>query len=351
MRGAILARAHSKGNVMLQTILDILAVGAESALVILLVALVYLAASLKIVGPKEKGCVLVFGKPWKNVDSGIRLVPFGVCSLVTETSLVIQDELPTDPEKIYRGSEGDPDGSTVPPELQAQGMRPPIRVTFSGSNAESQTEIAAGRIAKDDPFDRRLTGEVVPVIRWKILSMKTFIQNIGSVDEARKQMEDQCVTAFTEKLTKVSPAVALLRINQYSGDLQTLLRRMTTSWGVSIETAEIKAIRFSKTLNAAVQNVVVKEREKQASILEGQGAGGKEEGILNGRTAGLKKMRDDLGVTGDAVLAATTARAIAGEGDKSGQKTIIAGSGGFTDLVGIGAAIAKSFDDKKGQTP
>lgn len=310
------------------------------------VLLLYTAASLRIVGPTKLGCRLFFGKPMDSVSSGLVFVPLWIYELVTETALVIQDELPAEPDKIYRGSEGDPEGSTVPPELQVIGMRPPIRVTFSGKNAES---VAEG-IADDDPYDRRLTEEVVPVIRWKIDDFVTFLTTIGSVDSARKQMEDACVKTFTETLTKVSPAVALLRIQRYSNELQTTIEALVTTWGIKIESAQIKAIRFSKTLNAAVQNVVVQERKKLANILEGEGVGGREKAILDGRTNGFKKMREDLGVTGETVIGAETARAIAGEGDKSSQRTIIAGASGFADLIGTAVAIGESLRDKDAKT-
>lgn len=304
--------------------------------------LLYTAASLRIVGPTRLGCRLFFGRPMDNVSSGLVFVPLWIYELVTETALVIQDELPAEPDKIYRGSEGDPEGSTVPPEFQALGMRPPIRVTFSGRNAESEVE----GIGEDDPYDRRLTEEVVPVIRWKIDDFVKFLTTIGSVAEARKQMEDTCVKTFTERLTKVSPAVALLRLAHFSGLLKTEIENLVQDWGVTIENAQIKAIRFSRTLNAAVQNVVVQERRKIASILEGEGVGGREKAVLDGRTAGFKKMRKDLGVTGETVIGAETARAIAGEGDKSSQRTIIAGASGFADLIGTAVAIGESLRDK-----
>lgn len=304
--------------------------------------LLYTAASLRIVGPTKLGCRLFFGRPIGNVSSGLVFVPLWICTLVTETRLVIQDEIPAEPDKIYRGSEGDPEGSTVPPELQALGMRPPIRVTFSDRNAESEAE----GIKEDDPYDRRLTEEIVPVIRWKIDDFVVFLKTIGSIESARKQMEDTCVKIFTEELTKVSPAVALRRIHKYSDALQVEIKTLVELWGIKIENAQIKAIRFSKTLNAAVQNVVVQERKKVANILEGEGLGGKEKAIIDGRTNAFKKMREDLDVSGETVIGAETARAIAGEGDKSSQRTIIAGASGFADLVGTAVAIGESLQDK-----
>jgi len=312
--------------------------------IVLYALLLYTAASMRIVGPTELGCRLLFGKPIDNVSSGLTFAPLWIYELVTETRLVIQDELPAEPDKIYRGSTGDEFGRTVPKELQLLGMKPPIRVTFSGRTKESEAE----KIKEDDPYDRRLTVEVVPVVRWKIDNFAIFLKTIGSVDSARKQMEDTCVKTFTELLTKVSPAVALLRIKQYSDDLQTEIEKLVQSWGIEIENAQIKAINFTHTINDAVQNVVVQERKKRANILEGEGLGGKEQAILDGRTNGLKKMMVDLSVKGEVVLGAETARAIAGEGDKSSQRTIIAGSGGFVDLIGVATTIGESLQAKQG---
>ncbi len=310
--------------------------------IVLYSLLLYTAASLRIIGPTKLGCRLFFGRPIDNVSSGLVFVPLWIYGLVTETRLVIQDEIPAEPDKIYRGSEEDPEGSTVPPELQALGMRPPIRVTFSGRNAASEAE----KIKDDDPYDRRLTEEVVPVIRWKIDDFVVFLKTIGSIAEARKQMEDTCVKTFTETLTRVSPAVALRRIHTYSDKLQAAIETLVATWGIKIEGAQIKAIKFSKTLNTAVQNVVVQERKKVANILEGEGLGGREKAILDGRTNGFKKMTEDLDVNGETVIGAETARAIAGEGDKSSQRTIIAGAGGFADLIGTATAIGESLRDK-----
>ena len=312
--------------------------------IVLACIMLYIAASLRIVGPTELGCILRFGKPLKNVSSGLVFAPLWIFTLETETKLVIQDELPTEPDKIYRGSERYPEGSTVPPELAALGFRPPIRVTFSGRNEAVST---AEGIDENDPYDRRLTEEVVPVIRWEIHDYKVFLQTIGLVAEARRQMEDTCVGTFNEILTKVSPAVALLHLDDYSvNELKPRIDALVDGWGIDVKSAKIKMIRFSKTLNAAVQNVVVQERNKVAKILEGEGQGGKEKAILDGRTAGLTKMREDLKVDGSTVLGAETARAIAGEGDKSSQRTIIAGSGGFADLIGTAVAVGESLKAK-----
>lgn len=311
--------------------------------------LLYTAASLRIIGPTELGCRLFFGKPIDNVSSGLTFVPLWIFELSIETANVIQDELPAEPDKIYRGSVGDEKGETVPPQLQALGFKPPIRITFSGHNKASEDPEL--EIPEDDPYDQRLTAEVVPVIRWRIKDYAAFLRTIGDIENARRQMEDTCVKTFTQRLTKVSPAVALRRMKEYGGELEEALDEVVQdSWGIDVMSAEIKAINFSRDLNKAVQRVVEEERNKMASIFQGQGLGGKEQAILDGRTAGLENMKKKLKIDGEVVIGAETARAIAGEGEKSSQRTIIVGASGFADLIGAATAIGEGLKTKRGGT-
>jgi len=77
---------------------------------------------------------------------------------------------------------------------------------------------------------------------------------------------------------------------------------------------------------------------------KGDGWGG-QKAILDGRTAGLKTMKDDLGLAPDLVLSAETARAIT---QNPGQKTVIVGPKGFSDLIGIATGIEKTLKDDDG---
>src|SRR3989344_5674066 len=49
------------------------------------VQLLYAALSIKIVGPTELGGILLFGDPRCEVESGLVIVPFGICELRKET--------------------------------------------------------------------------------------------------------------------------------------------------------------------------------------------------------------------------------------------------------------------------
>jgi regulator of protease activity HflC (stomatin/prohibitin superfamily) len=290
--------------------------------------ILYTIFSFKTVGPTELGAILFFGKPIKPVSSGLVFVPFLICQLVKETRLTMQDELPGDPEKTYRG-----DG------IVPAGMFPPIRIPFAN--------ITEG----DDPLYRRVTAEVSPIIRYRISDYIIFLTTIGSIDAAKKQMEDATIAFCMRELTKIPVAEALITLQKFNLELQVIIEKMVRKWGIEIKTAQIKVINFHHDLNQAIANVPKSEfeakvlakkaaGEKTKRQLEGEGSGLAEKAILDGRTAGLKTMREELGLESGLVLSAETARAIT---QNPGQKTVIIGTKGFADIIGIATGIQKTI--------
>src|SRR3989344_8486039 len=100
--------------------------------------LFYLLISFRIVGPTELGAILFFGKPVKEVSSGLNFVPFLVCRLVKNTRNIIEIELPTRPELIFR-SELEKE-EVVPKDLLDHGYKPPIRVQFGAPGIKLSTK-------------------------------------------------------------------------------------------------------------------------------------------------------------------------------------------------------------------
>lgn len=320
--------------------------------------ILYIVFSFKTIGPTELGAILFFGKPVKEVSSGLVFVPLGICKLQTETRLTIQDELPADPQYIYRGEDKVPEG-----------MFPPIRIPFGFPKTAEELKkldikFPPGMIRRelvvppeDDPLNVRITAEVVPIIRWHIENYIQFLTTIGSRKEACSQMEDCTIAALTREFAKITPAVALANLGTYSFLLEGEIWERIEGWGINLKNAQIKAINFHRDLNSAIGTVpqeklkaktiiinadAVKEQER----LLGEGKGAAEKAILDGRTAGLKTMRNDLELTSDLVLSAETARAIT---QNPGQKTVIVGVKGFSDLIGIATGIGKTLKDDEGE--
>lgn len=303
----------------------------------MILTIFYLLASVRIVDAQEVGAVFFFGKPLFNVNPGFYLVPLGIYELKRETGLVIQMELPADPEFIYLGDE---------PKIP-EGFFAPIRVTFSGDK-DIPNDLKTDKGEKvdvtdeNDPLNKnRVTAQVVPIVRFIIPRDKyiEFYKTIGTLEEARKQLLDQTVAIFTQDLSRVTVAFALKNLEFFSKRFEKKLDKVVTTWGADFKNANIKAIQFTHSLNGSISSVSAAEFVAKAKKLEGQGEGEREKGILDGRSKGLKKMMEDLEVSGDTVLGAETARGIT---SNPGQKTIIAGSKGFTDLAGVVAGLGET---------
>ena len=324
---------------LVSVVLSVIFHGAEWnwGLALFLALVLYTIASLKTVGPTELGARVFLGRPIDQVSSGFVFVPTGIFTLEIATRLVVQDELPSDPENIFRG-----DGP-VP-----KGMFPPIRIPFGPPSKDDG-------IPPDDPYNARMVAEVVPVITWHIEDFVMFLTTIGSITEARRQMEDAAIAMLTEAFAKITPAAALMDLAKHSDILKDAIDKKVLGWGINLKSSKIKPINFSHTLNTAILEVpeatvkakaaiIIAEGEKRKRTLEGEGAGAAEKAVLDGRTAGLKNMSAELNISGNAVLAAETARGVT---NNPGQKTIIAGSGGFKDLAVIGAVLGETLTNGK----
>lgn len=321
--------------IVVSAVLSVIFHGAEWnwGLALFLALVLYTITSFKTVGPTELGARLFLGRPIDQVSSGFVFVPAGIFTLELATRLVVQDELPSDPENIFRG-----DGPTP------KGMFPPIRIPFGPPSKNDG-------IPLDDPYNTRMVAEVVPVVTWHIEDFVMFLTTIGSVKEARRQMEDAAIAMLTEAFAKITPAAALKDLATHSEDLKKAIDAKVLGWGINLKSSKIKPINFSHTLNTAILEVpeatvkakaaiIIAEGEKRKRTLEGQGAGAAEKAVLDGRTAGLKNMMEKLDIKGHAVLAAETARGVT---NNPGQKTIIAGSGGFSDLAVIGTVLGETL--------
>lgn len=305
----------------------------------LLATILYTAASLRIIGPSDIGVRLFFGRPIDQVGSGITFVPFVLCALGLFSNLMQQAELPSEPENIYDGGENDPDGKNIP-----DGKFPPIRIVFGGPKNDKTT----------DPYDHRMAVKVTPVIRYRIMDTVKFIRTIGSWKEARRQIEDAVIATLNEEFSQISPAEALRNlpaINEKLGGKNGTIDQLVAGWGVELESLRVKPFGFSHKLNSAVAAVPIATQEKKSTIikaeakkqelvLDGKGRGAAEQSVIKGRTAGLKHMAETLGVGSLTVLNADTARVVT---QNPGQKTVVLGSGGFADLMGIATAVGETL--------
>ncbi len=272
---------------------------------------------------------------WGDITAKPVCVPVGLFRLGKLPILVEETEIPTEPEKIFRG-----DGN-VP-----EGMRPPTRITFKEGTD------------KNDPLERRITEEVPFFIRLRVESYFTFYSRIKDVPEAMSQIEDMGVGLLGVELPQVTFAHAVLHLNEYSQKLEDELRTSVEGWGAKIVQVRIKPFIISHSLNTEIQKISERTAAKRSTIIDseaeqerlmnvGMGEGMAEELRLNGKTDGLHNMAEKLmkSEAGRQVLAADVAMRIG----MSPNKLIIGASGGNADLLAAAGAFADLF--KSGETP
>lgn len=301
---------------------------------ILLGGVLHFIAGLKIVPENQIYLIIVLGTITKQVTSALVCVPPGLFWFVPYPTETKDMEIPADPQHIWRGT--DP-----PPEAH---MRNPIRITFRGERGSS------------DPLEQRVTEEVVPIIRLRIDNAANFRVRIGTLEEAKRQLEDVTVSVLAEVLPYLTLDEAIKNIAPISALLQKRLRDSTRGWGAFVVMARVKQFPFTKSFNKAIQQIAESVAQKQTTInnaeaaerdltLRGQGKANAVLSDLNARTTGLTQMAQQMGVGPETVLGSMTARSIA-EGPNN---LIIAGTDGFAGLMGVVAAGAEAL--KKNSSP
>jgi regulator of protease activity HflC (stomatin/prohibitin superfamily) len=266
--------------------------------------------------------------------------------LKRETKLIIQNELPCEPEKIWRTKEGE-DSKTIP-----EGYFPPIRITFGPPITDEKDP---NFIPLGNPYNKQMTIEVTPVISWRIMDMKTFVSTIGTIERTIRQMEDVAITVFAEDFAKITPALALKNLNKHSEDLKIAIGNRVLNWGIEIMSAQIKPFGFSRGLNQSVIDVSKAEQaakatrigaaaDRDATIDKGTGIAEAEKLLLEARAIGTKKLAEACNTTeGQIALWMETM----GKAFEKAQYSIVPGSELFTSIAGIKEMLEKVKGGRK----
>lgn len=212
-----------------------------------------------------------------------------------------QMELPDEPQNIFRQEDV---------ELVPEGKTPPIRITF-----------AQGASPVTDPLDERITAEVPVFVRFRVRDFWSFVVRIGTLVEARKQLNDTFPAELQTELGHRTVAEALKDKRAIDNQLDNLLRKKTKNWGIEPIDAAMKPFVLSHSLNEAIRDVAKSVAQKKVTInaadaeayqieRTGQAKGAAAKALLDGETEGLKKRAADLKVEGADVLAAQVGEAI-----------------------------------------
>jgi len=227
--------------------------------VLLSIGIAHIILSLGKVNFNEIAYMFFWGRPIKPLKQGPYIAMLGLFQVEKELRTYYQDELPGEPEQIYTG-----DGQTP------KGMFLPIRIKFG------QPDPAL----VDDPYNQPMVVEVTPVVQWYVVDRYKFGSTIGDVPKCKKSLADKAIEVLNDRCAKISPAKALLELDDISNKYQEKLRTETAAWGIEIQNAFVKPFNFSHKLNIAVIGVATATQDAKKTIIDAEAS--KTAGVKNG---------------------------------------------------------------------
>jgi regulator of protease activity HflC (stomatin/prohibitin superfamily) len=321
--------------------------------VVVVMCIIYMFESIQTLQPGEVGAMTILGKPYKHVGAGPVYAPRGIIRVLRENGRIVEIELPAEPQFIWRGTEKDE--NAPPPDSR---FRPPIRILFGMPSDDPKF--------RDDPYNIRVFAEVPIFLSYQVTDAVLWFTNMGSHEQAQKNIEDTAIRLFNAEFVTLSPAVVTAAIDSYSDKLKERLDGLVEMWGITIRIASIKPLIFSHKLNTAVVGVsesrenakttVIKaEAEKKRLTEEGIGTANAKRSLLlaeadgllaslSKKTEGVEKMRVLL--TKEHGLDAAQLETLV-ESLRSANLTFLTGGDGLMQAV-IGAFKTATADSKKG---
>lgn len=339
------------------------------------------------IGPDKIGVRVIMGFPFDTVSSGPPFAPLGVAEIRKYPTATVQREFPAEPELIFRPKK---DESEMIPE--GSDLIPPLRITFANQHLTEdrakeifvdffrvtrldggEEQFREGVVDKEDGLGQaRVTAEVSHLSRYRIFNAVRFTIAVPphpetgeAIDEVFRQIEDEQVVALNTILVQMTVAQAMKNIAWINTVLfKKVCRRINADekghseqWGIDLEGSAIKPIQFHRDLNDAIGSVAegihLKRRtitdaegKKEALILEGDGTASAERASerekLTGRAEGLKAVaKVSISQSGRAAMGAEVAREVA-----KGGNTIVVGTGGMEQIIGLAAAASAGTKKK-----
>lgn len=303
----------------------------------ILAAIAYLIFSFKEVGADEVGAAFSYGKALIVLSSGPRFIPFGLMQIRKGPRLVQEFQCPGEPEKVFK----DDDKKDLPP-----GMVRPIRVVTGGPTPATD---------KDDVLNARMTLIINFYVQWNITDVLDYASNYGSSEEVEKQVRDIGEGVLTEIAIGYSAASYidnLLNINQRLTD--AIQKRFENSGVDIISTRQISPdvshelssalLAIPKAKADAAKVVIEADAENHRLTKVGAGKAAAELAMLHARADGQKKMIDQLGISGETIVAAEAVRALSDKTD-----VLVAGAeGGMRDMMGLVKGAQSALKPKGG---
>jgi len=300
------------------------------------------------------GAAFLFGKPaLKMSGGGLWFVPLGIFQVHIIPAVVMQIQLPGEPEDVQKTSDKEPlrvaiieiDGKEV-----ARTKVRPIRITTKRPGNDTG--------ANDDPLNTQLTITPSFWYRWHVVDPFLYELALGSEAGAAQNLRDKGETILTQHITKMTPAELTSSFKDIQDAFEAESKKDVAEWGIAIEDSGLVPFDYGKAIavtldnigiakgevaiatSAAAKTIIAAEAEKTKRTLEGEGDGAAEESIRAGRGRGIQAIAKVTRSQGaQTVLAAEVAENTIGKGD------VIIGTDGIQQVLGIGKKMMERKED------
>lgn len=316
----------------------------------LLLAAAYLVASFKQVAADQVAGAYFYGKALVRLAPGPHFVPFGLMQIRSESRLVQEFQAPGEPEKVFKGDDG---------ELLPEGMVRPIRaVTRAPKPDDGENQI----------LDVQMTLTLSFVVQYAIVDIFDYVANFESPATVEMQLRDIGEVTLAERVTQNTPRTFIEQLGSVNADLITAVKDRFQNSGINIISVRLISPDVSHGVSTALASIPIAKATAQATIIaadaekirltrEGEGTAAatladrlaNAKGALadlEARARGGKKMMKDLKVDGPTVVASETVRNI----NEKTDVIVVGGEGGMRDLMGLVKGAQAGLNSGKGGT-
>lgn len=353
----------------LMSVVILVVVPVNVGVVVLLLQALHFAKSLRSIGVDDLAGFGLFRRPWFIPRSGLYQVPWGILTVIRADRNYKDKRLPGPASKIFRVSselQNKREGGDMPPADSKDLVRPIFAMTGEPRLTDAdKTKIKES--GGENPLDRQLSVEIAYFVRYRPDQNYGGIFRIARNLSARTEDIDQRIQDLIQEqserdmksvLSRHTPATIIENWDLINKVFIMKIRLAVMRLGIDIDSngGGLDDINPSHATNEAQADVTREQFKKLATITraeaekvkrkkerEGDAAG--ELAWLEAQAKGRKKMKDDLEVTGDAVLASESTRGVLADTD-----VLVLGEGGMRDVLSLvkGAQSAFASGSKKG---
>lgn len=317
----------------------------------------HLASSLKTIKVDDLAGVDFFGRPLFEPKSGLYVVPLFILTLTTMNRNYMDVRFPGPADKIFRVSTGvqvQHPGGDMPP-VDSEQVRP-IFVT-TGEPTLTPQEEKERKAGNWNPLDEQLNIEIAYFVRYRPnqehggifrlirniggIRGKTAEETKGVIENLLQEQSERDIKSVITQQTYATVVENWALVNEvFALKLQQGILRL----GIQVDPrgAGLDDANPSHETNEAQMEVARERFRRNQAVIKADGEG-KAIVTLGGSNAeaerlrlvalakGYEKIKEDLGVDGDAVIASETVKAALSEK----TDTLVLGTGGIEQLFGL----------------